>query len=356
MWVFFQLQDIKRCDTDQDILNTLQDLPKGLEETFTRYLSQIDGHSSKDRLKRLLRLVVCYEFIGFNDLVNLMNVDEMDDHWSQQRTINDLPTLVSRCCHLISTIEYGSGPPSFALVHFSVYDFLTSNPQSFEGVIKTLPQYHCYPLFDAYMTVARTLGHSYHIIGGPELCGAAAFLIRQWHTRLDYLLPAADFLTTMFSAPLVEGMRPSLVFPNAIHVTFINCRLFSASDSYYILTSQTAAEFSRGPYILTDVFPQYSTREWIVDESLLVSTPLTINVQPDFPAGANPVEDTLSDGTHIILEGFDFINSRNNNWIIHPSIGIIRNKTTTMGVFENRSVLIKNCTMEECGVSWTSFE
>ena len=191
------------------------------------------------------------------------------------------------------------------------------------------------------------------------MCGAAASLIRQWHTHLDYSPPAADFLTTMFSAPLVEGMRPSLVFPNAIHVTFINCRFFSASDSYYILTSQTAAEFSRGPYILTDVFPQYSTTdsEWIVDESLLVSAPLTINVQHDFPAGTNPVEDTLSDGTHIILKGFIFINSRNNNWIIHPSTGIIRNKTTTMDVFENCPVRFNNnCTREDWEFSWISLE
>jgi len=174
-----------------------------------------------------------------NDLVSLINVDEMDDHWSQCRTINDVSALISRCSHLITTIIDSTGS-SFTLSHFSVYQFLSSDPQSFDSAIRTLPQYHCYPIFDAYMAVAITFGRSHRIDGGPELLSAKALIIARFHEDRKLLPRAADFLTAMFNAPVVEGYtQPSLVLPNATHVKFINCRFIRALDEYYILTDLT---------------------------------------------------------------------------------------------------------------------
>ena len=254
----------------------------------------------------------------------------MDDHWSQCRTINDVSALISRCCHLITMNIDSMGRLSVTLSHVSVYQFLSSDPQSFDSAVRTLHQYHFYPIFDAYMAVANTFGRS-HRIDGPELLSAKAQLIARFHGHRQLLSRAADFLTTMFNAPMVENTQPSLVFPNATHVMLINCRFFQALDVYYILTSQTSAKFSRGPYFWTEVFPQPLIECTFKGKEFHVGlAPFGIHIQPDHQSGTCPVEDFFpTDQTNVVLQGLDFIWARSSNWTIRPSVGIIRNKTTT---------------------------
>jgi hypothetical protein len=222
----------------------------------------------------------------------------MDDHWSRQRTINDVSALISRCSHLISSID----SMKVTLLHFSVYQFLSSDPQSFDGAVRTLPQYHCHPIFDAYMAIANTFGRSHRIDGAPELLRAKVGFITSFHSHPNFLPRVADLLTAMFNAPLVENMQqPSLVFPNATHVKAINCHFFSALDEYYIMTSQTSAEFLRGPYFWTDVFPQPFT-ECTLDSCHFVEAACGIHIQPDHRSRTRPAEDFLpTDQTHVTI-------------------------------------------------------
>ena len=293
-------------------------------------------------------MVLCYESIEIDDLVDLINVDEMGDHWNQQRTINDFSALISRCSHLITRFIDSDGQLSFTLSHFSVYQFLSSDPQSFDSAIRTLPQYHCYPIFDAYMAIANTLGRSHCIDGGPELVFAKGRFIASFHKHQNLRPRAADLLTTMFNAPVVENTQPSLVFPNATHVKTINCSFFEGLDAYYILTTQTSAKFSRGPYIWTEVFPQ-PIIEWTIESNNRVAkSAFEINIQVDHWGGTRPVEDSFpTDQTHVTLENLDFIWARNNNWFIRPSVGVIRNKTTTKSMGEDTSIIIKGGYFEE---------
>jgi len=274
--------------------------------------------------------VLCYESIRINDLVDLINVDEMGDHWRQGRTINDVRALISRCSHLITTFEDSDGQLSLTFSHFSIYLFLSSDPRSFDSAISTLPQYHCYPIVDAYMAIANTLGRSHCIDGGPELLLAKVQFITSFRVHQNLLPRAPDLLTTMFNAPVVENTQPSLVFPNATHVKTINCRFFQALDEYYILTSQTSAKFSRGPYFWPEVFPQPIV-EWVIEDCHMVRSAFGIHVQPDYRGGTwHALEDFFpTDHTDVTLEQLDFIWARTNNWTIRPSVGIMRNKTTT---------------------------
>ncbi|KDR76546.1 hypothetical protein GALMADRAFT_279192 [Galerina marginata CBS 339.88] len=341
LWVFFQVKNILECDTDNDVRETLRNLPKGLEETYIRCLTRIDQHSSKDRLRRILRLVVCFDYIKVDDLLELINVDEMGHYWESERTINDVSTLVSRCGHLICRTEDGLGRPCFAPLHFSVYDFLISNPQSFDFAIRTLPQYHCYPLFDAYMSLARTFGRSYCINGCPELWHVQAAAIRQWQRHLDLVPRTAEFLTTMFDAPLVEDIQPSPVFPNATHVTLTNCRFFEVLDEYYILTPPVvkiprqlvSTKLRRGPYLWTDVFPQPSINCTIKGSrrATTMRADCGIHVQPDAKPSRNRNANDLFaiDGTRVTVVDVDFIWAKSSNWTIRPCVEIVRNKTTS---------------------------
>ena len=161
---------ILECETDYDIRDALQRLPKGLEETFIRSLRRIDERPepSRIRLQRILRLVVCYKHIEIDYLTRLLNIAEMGADWDPNKTINDPLKLISGCGHLISTTR-STGRPSVTLTHLTVQKFLTSDPHSLNPTITILPQYHCYPLQDAFMEIARIFLKKHQMWGCPYL-------------------------------------------------------------------------------------------------------------------------------------------------------------------------------------------
>ena len=320
------------CVTDNDIQNALQSLPEGLEETFIRILTQIDKRPKllRTRLQRVLRLVICFEYIEFDSLIRLLNIAEMGDNWDPNKTINDPFNLISGCGQLIST-TFSTGRRFVTLTHLTVQQFLTSDPHSFDST--TLPQYHFYPLRDALMETAQIFRKTYQIRGCPSPSLPWYYemeLVEHWRWMLDFEKSTSDFLSTLFNTPLKENARPgpSPVFPNATHVTTINCRFIDVEDEYYILTSSQPSEFSRGPYVLEDVFLRLT--EWTSIESVFSIAPCGIHVQ-DYPRGTTePVGHPSSrNATQVTVEGIDFIFAKNSNWTIYPGVETIPGVTKT---------------------------
>ena len=250
--------------------------------------------------------------------------------WDPVKTINDLSKLISDCGHLIRKTHH-FGKPSFTLTHLAVQQFLISDPHSFDCT--TLPQYHFYPLRDAFMETAQIICKRYQIRGcpSPSLGWVDEIeLVMRWRWILDFEKGTSDFLSTLFNAPLRENARPgpSLVFPDATHVTAINCRFIIVEDDYYILTSSQLAGFSRGPYIWEDVFPRLA--RWTCIESGIWTAPYGIHVHNDQRATAEPVGyPSPTNATHVAIEDIDFIFAKNSNWTIYPGVEIIRGVTQT---------------------------
>ena len=128
----------------------------------------------------------------------------------------------------------------------------------------------------------------------------------------------------VFNAPLNENARPgpSLVFPNATHVTAINCRFIIAEDEYYILTSSQPAEFSRGPYIWKNVFPRIAG--WTTMQSRHYIALCGIHVQDDQRATSERVGHPFpTNAAHVTVKDIDFIFTKNSNWTIYPGVETI---------------------------------
>ena len=319
------------CVTDNDIRDALRSLPEGLEETYIRILKQIHKHpkSLRTRIRRVLRLVVCYEHIEIDDLTRLLDIAEMGADWDPDKIINDPLKLISGCGHLVS-ITLSEGKPSVTLTHLTVYDFLTNDPHSFDS---TLPQYHCYPLHDAVMETAGIFLKKHEMRGCPyrnTTWEDECRLVSRWRRISDFEASTPHFLSSVFNAPLNENARPgpSLVFPNATEVTAINCRFLIAEDMYYILTSSQPANFSRGPYIWEKVFPRIA--KWTALEIKHYGGRCGIHVQDDQRATTEPVGHPSSrNATHVTVEDIDFIYATNSNWTIYPGVEIIPGVTKT---------------------------
>ena len=330
--MFFQVRNIlEGCVTDNDIRNALRSLPEGLEETFIRVLTQIDKRPKllRTRLRRVLRLVVCFEYIEFDSLIRLLDVAEMGDNWDPNKTINDPFNLISGCGHLISTTRF-TGSLLVTLTHLTVRQFLTSDPHSFDPT--TLSQYHCYPLRDAFMETAQIVRKRYQIRGCPSPSRPWADeieLVLRWRSIWDFEKSTSDFLSTLFNAPLKENARPghSLELPNATEVTAINCRFIFAVDVYYIVTSSQPAGFSRGPYIWEKVFPRCAKFTAMEIESF--QSPCGIYIQDDQPATTEPP--CSRNPNHVTVVNVDFIFATNGNWTIYPGVETILGVTKTGG-------------------------
>ena len=334
LYVFFQVKNIlEGCVTDNDIRNALRSLPEGLEETFIRILTQIDKRPKllRTRLQRVLRLVVCFECIEIDSLIQLLDIAEMGDNWDPNKTINDPFNLISGCGHLISA-TVSTGSLFVTLTHLTVQQFLTCDPHSFDPT--TLSQYHCYPLRDAFMETASIFLKKRQMRGCPypTTWHDECQLISRWRRISDFEASTSGFLSMVFNAPLNENARPgpSPEFPNATRVIAKNCRFIFAEDVYYILTSSQLADFSRGPYIWDKVFPQ--SAQLIATEIECFEAPCGIYVQDDQQATIVPVGNAFSRSTdEVIVMGIDFILATNSNWTIYPGVETIPGVTETGG-------------------------
>ncbi|EDR04706.1 uncharacterized protein LACBIDRAFT_330290 [Laccaria bicolor S238N-H82] len=320
--------DIRRSFRSHSALREQRISSDDIEHDIRSYLVKtFDNHLEKNPnfvRDRTLREEIIKTLVENAKGIQLLNIAEMGDDWDPDKTINDPSKLISGCGHLLSTTISG-GNQFVALTHQTVQQFLTSDPNSLDTT--TLPQYHCYPLCDAFMESARIFLKRHQIRGCPYLpttWRGECELVNRWRSNSVLETSSSDFLSTVFNAPLKENARPgpSLVFPNATDVIAINCRFIDVEDEFYILTSSQPAEFSRGPYVLEDVFPRLTHFE--STESEFWSTPSAVHLLHDRRATTKPVGYPFqTSATHVIVKDIDFIHATNSNWTIRPGVETI---------------------------------
>jgi len=186
LWIILQMNHLCDQKTDHDIRAALNDLPRGLEKTFIRFLKKIDALAppSRERVKRVLLWVVCAERpLRLAELTDAVAIDEMVDFWDPKRVVNKGQSLVDDCAHLLDTYESGTtSDRRVQLVHSSVNDFLTSNPALFGA---TLPLYHIYPIDQARVDIANMCFRYFTTIcNGPQSFTLRSHFFRYWITQL----------------------------------------------------------------------------------------------------------------------------------------------------------------------------
>ncbi len=128
-WAFCQLEILRHC-LPQTILQTLQELPESLDETYERILEEIEK-PNRDHAHRLLQsLVAAIRPLRVDQLAEVLAIDfnvegvpRLNPRW---RWEDQEQSLLSSCSNLITIVSLdGSRIVQFS--HHSVREFLTSS-------------------------------------------------------------------------------------------------------------------------------------------------------------------------------------------------------------------------------------
>lgn len=128
LWVAFQIDSICAQNTDHDILNCLEDLPKGLPATFRRILRRLQHSVFADpRLgKKIFEIVAAAQRpLTLDELGEAISITPGDTGWNRSRLVNDVLKSLESCGSFIVVDEELS---TVHFAHSSVKLHLLSTP------------------------------------------------------------------------------------------------------------------------------------------------------------------------------------------------------------------------------------
>ncbi|KAF8196084.1 ectomycorrhiza-induced ankyrin-domain/NACHT-domain-containing protein [Pholiota molesta] len=131
-WVALQLMELKKCSNHRSVLNQLENLPKGLYETYDRILSKVDNKADCTDITTFLRWL-CFSVrpMYLAEIAETVTVDfDMEDgpqYVPAHRYWNERDVL-EKCAGLITESE-----GEVKLAHFSIKEYLLSEHLS-DGV------------------------------------------------------------------------------------------------------------------------------------------------------------------------------------------------------------------------------
>lgn len=137
LWVTFQIDSICRENSDEGILNALEDLPKDLPTTYRRILRRLRDSGSTDPLtgKKIFELIAAARRpLTLEELREAISVEPGDTHWSAAKLVNDVMKSLD-CCG--SLIVVGEEPSTVHFAHSSVKQHLETSPGNLD-----IPEYH----------------------------------------------------------------------------------------------------------------------------------------------------------------------------------------------------------------------
>jgi ankyrin repeat protein len=128
LWVAFQINTICFEQTDQDILNALEDLPRDLPETFNRILGKLRGprgmSSSPTSTVNVFRIVAAARRpLMLEELREAISVEPGVTAWDPRKVVNDIEKLLANCGSLLVVDEEDH---TVRFTHQSVLQFLSS--------------------------------------------------------------------------------------------------------------------------------------------------------------------------------------------------------------------------------------
>ncbi|KAJ6106657.1 hypothetical protein N7512_010174 [Penicillium capsulatum] len=130
LWTALQIDSLCMMDTDEEIRNALDNLPKDLSETFSRILQRSNKPGSPYQKWILELIVVARRQLTTEELKEALGVTPGDPNWNSSRLLNDIYSTLSCCGSLVIIDEEES---TLRLVHHSAKKFLVGeldNPAS----------------------------------------------------------------------------------------------------------------------------------------------------------------------------------------------------------------------------------
>lgn len=137
-WVYCQLEMLRNCVTIHALRKALGSLPKTLDDTYERILSNIDESYAVEVQKVLQYLAFCQWAPTLAEMVEILAIDWDDDepHFDAQNRIPDPKDILNMCSSLVTTsegrVQFLGQRNHFAvttlrLAHFSVKEYITSS-------------------------------------------------------------------------------------------------------------------------------------------------------------------------------------------------------------------------------------
>ncbi|KAI1418855.1 hypothetical protein F5Y12DRAFT_390745 [Xylaria sp. FL1777] len=130
LWVFFQVHEICEQTCDEDIRQTIANLPEGLEETFIRILRRIASRRHGKLAQKVLPWIAASVRPLFLEEVREAVTIEIDQPYSKPgRLCNDKNDIVLACQNLVHVDEEDQ---SIQFAHHSIQQFLVRQPSSYD--------------------------------------------------------------------------------------------------------------------------------------------------------------------------------------------------------------------------------
>ena len=133
----FQIDSICRENTDEAILNALEDLPKDLPTTYRRILRRLRDSGSTDPLtgKKVFELIAAARRpLTLEELREAISIEPGNTTWSTAKLVNDVMKSLD-CCGSLIVVDEELSTVHFA--HSSVKQHLEARPENLD-----IPEYH----------------------------------------------------------------------------------------------------------------------------------------------------------------------------------------------------------------------
>ena len=126
-----QLDTIEHCINEDELERTLQDLPRGLDDTYDRILRKIDDAGRHATVYRILQfLIYCDETLTIETLAETVALNvETQPYIDPRKRLLQVEDLLSMCSGLITehyNPKWGVLYQPMGLAHFSIQEYLLS--------------------------------------------------------------------------------------------------------------------------------------------------------------------------------------------------------------------------------------
>ena len=132
-WVVYQLKELRNCRKPSQITRTLATLPRTLNDTYDRALSNVDETSWEDVLKILVLMAYSLQPLPLEALAEVTAIDLKTSLFDPDDRVFDTSSICTMCPSLISPnygahwLAYLPNREHLTFNHFSIKEYLTSN-------------------------------------------------------------------------------------------------------------------------------------------------------------------------------------------------------------------------------------
>ena len=106
-WVVLQLAELEKCSSRYEINKQLAELPKGLDEIYSRILKNIDEKHCADARSFLQWLAFCKRTVKIEEIAEIITMDFSEECpvFNQDKRYADPQDVLLRCSSLVSESE-----------------------------------------------------------------------------------------------------------------------------------------------------------------------------------------------------------------------------------------------------------